>query len=313
MTRHAGTVVATWALMMILAAATPGAAQESLANARQLYASADYKSALTMLNTLLAASPAPQERQSIELYRTFCLVAMGSTDEANKAIEAMVSRDPLYRPNMEDVPPRLRTAFSDTRKRLLPALIQERYIIAKTAFDRGEYKMAADGFTQVLVALSDPDIAPAAKQPPLADLRVLASGFSDLTVRALTPPPVQSVPIAVPNPVRPLAETTAAPRAPSIYSQDDKNVQPAVAVKQDLPAYPGRVALDRIGVLEVIIDLSGSVESATMVEPVEPLYNRLLLAAAKTWIYRPARLDGQPVKYRKRIQITLSKDQPPGE
>jgi hypothetical protein len=238
---------------------------------------------------------------------------MGSTDEANKAIEAMVSRDPLYRPNMDDVPPRLRTAFSDTRKRLLPALIQERYVIAKTAFDRGEYKMAADGFTQVLVALSDPDIAPAAKQPPLADLRVLASGFNDLTVRALTPPPVQSVPIAVPTPVPSLAAATAAPRAPSIYSQDDKNVQPAVAVKQDLPAYPGRVAFDRVGVLEVVIDLSGSVESATMVEPVEPLYNRLLLAAAKTWIYRPARLDGAPVKYRKRIQITLSKDHPPGE
>ena len=313
MTRHAGTVVATWALIMILAAATPGAAQESLANARQLYASADYKSALTMLNTLLAASPSPQDRQSIELYRTFCLVAMGSTDEANKAIEAMVSRDPLYRPNMDDVPPRLRTAFSDTRKRLLPALIQERYIIAKTAFDRGEYKMAADGFTQVLVALSDPDIAPAAKQPPLADLRVLASGFNDLTVRALTPPPVQSVPIAVPTPVPSLAEATAPPRAPIVYNQDDKHVPPAVAVKQDLPVYPGRVSLDRVGVLEVVIDPSGGVESATMVEPVEPLYNRLLLAAAKTWIYRPARLDGQPVKYRKRIQITLSKVQPPGE
>jgi tetratricopeptide (TPR) repeat protein len=197
MTRHAGlVVVVTWAFA-ILAPSTPGAAQEpqSLASARQLYASADYKAALTMLNTLLAASPSPQERQSIELYRTFCLVAMGSTDEANKAIEAMVSRDPLYRPNMDDVPPRLRTVFSDTRKRLLPALIQERYVIAKTAFDRGDYKIASDGFTQVLVALGDPDIATAAKQPPLADLRVLASGFSDLTVRALTPPPVQTSPI----------------------------------------------------------------------------------------------------------------------
>ena len=43
-----------------------------------------------------------------------------------------------------------------------------------------------------------------------------------------------------------------------------------------------------------------------MLEGVEPLYNRLLLAAAKKWIYRPARLDGAPVKYRKRIQITLT-------
>src|SRR6185503_21325310 len=195
MMRHTQPVIAMLTLAMILAAVTPSAAQETLANARQLYASADYKSALTMLNTLLATSPSPQDRQSIELYRTFCLVAIGNTDEANKAIEAMVSRDPLYRPNMDDVPPRLRTVFSDARKRLLPALIQERYIIAKTAFDRGDYKIAAEGFTQVLVALGDPDIGPAAKQPPLADLRVLASGFNDLTVRALTPPPVPVVPM----------------------------------------------------------------------------------------------------------------------
>lgn len=305
MRRHAGPVIATWALAMILAASTQSAAQETLANARQLYASADYRNALTMLNTLLAASPSPQDRQSIELYRTFCLVAMGSTDEANKAIEAMVSRDPLYRPNMDDVPPRLRTVFSDARKRLLPALIQERYIIAKTAFDRSDYKTAAEGFTQVLIALSDPDIAPASKQPPLADLRVLASGFSDLTVRALTPPPVQAVPLTVQAP----PPTPMPPRAPIVYSQEDKNVSPAVAIRQDLPPFPGRVTFDRSGVVEVIIDPSGAVESAAVIEPVEPLYNRLLLAAAKTWTYRPARLDGAPVKYRKRIQITLSKTQ----
>jgi hypothetical protein len=290
-------------LAMILAAVTTGSAQESLTNARQLYASADYRSALTMLNTLLAASPSPQERQSIELYRTLCLVAIGSTDEANKAIEAMVSRDPLYRPNMDEVPPRLRTVFSDARKRMLPALIQERYLIAKTAFDRGDMKIAADGFTQVLMALADPDIAVAAKQPPLADLRVLASGFNDLTVRALAPPPVPVVPLVAqaPPPPAPVA------REPIIYTSDDMNVTAPVTVRQDLPQYPGRVMFDRAGVIEVVIDSMGAVETATMLEPMEPLYNRLLLTAAKNWTYRPARLDGNPVKYRKRIQVTLTR------
>jgi len=306
MTRHTQPVIAMLTLVMILAALTPSAAQESLANARQLYASADYRSALTMLNTLLTATPSPQERQSIELYRTLCLVAIGNNDEANKSIEAMVSRDPLYRPNMDEVPPRLRTVFSDARKRLLPALIQERYVIAKTAFDRGDMKIASDGFTQVLLALADPDIAVAAKQPPLADLRVLASGFNDLTVRALTPPPVPVVPMAVQAPPPPV---TVAPRQPVIYSQDDKNVMPPVMVRQDIPQYPGRVAFDRTGVLEVVIDINGAVESATMLEGVEALYNRLLLAAAKNWMYQPARLDGAPVKYRKRIQITLTRTQ----
>ena len=306
MKRHAQPVIAMVTLAMVLAALTPSAAQESLANARQLYASADYRSALTMLNTLLSASPSPQERLSIELYRTLCLVAIGNNDEANKSIEAMVSRDPLYRPNMDEVPPRLRTVFSDARKRLLPALIQERYVIAKAAFDRGDMKIASDGFTQVLLALADPDIAVAAKQPPLADLRVLASGFNDLTVRALTPPPVPVVPMTVQAPP---PQMPAAPRQPAVYSQEDKNVMPPVMVRQDIPQYPGRVTFDRSGVLEVVIDINGAVESATMLEGVEALYNRLLLTAAKGWMYQPARLDGAPVKYRKRIQITLNRTQ----
>jgi hypothetical protein len=300
--RHERPVVATWTLAIILAAFTPSSAQESLASARQLYASADYKSALMMLNTLLAASPSPQDRQAIELYRTFCLVALGSTDEANKAIEAMVSRDPLYRPNMDDVPPRLRTVFSDARKRLLPALIQERYVIAKAAFDRGDMKNAADGFTQVLMALSDPDVAVASKQPPLADLRVLASGFNDLTVRALTPPPVPVVPLAVQAP-----PPVSAPREPIVYSQDDGSVVAPVTVRQDMPQFPGRVMFDKAGVIEVVIDTNGQVESATMIQSMDPLYNRLLVAATKNWSYRPARLDGAPVKYRKRIQVTLAR------
>jgi hypothetical protein len=74
-----------------------------------------------------------------------------------------------------------------------------------------------------------------------------------------------------------------------------------------MPQYPGRVAFDRAGVVEVLIDASGAVEGVTMVLSVEPLYNRLLLAAAKNWLYKPARLDGKPVKYRKRIQVELSR------
>jgi hypothetical protein len=308
MRRYARPVVAIWTLAIILAA-SPGSAQESLADARQLYASADYRGALTMLNTLLSASPSPQERQSLELYRTLCLVAIGNNDEANKAIEAMVSRDPLYRPSMEEVPPRLRTVFSDARKRLLPALIQERYVIAKAAFDRGEMKLAADGFTQVLMALADPDIATASKQAPLSDLRVLAAGFNDLTVRALTPPPVPVAPAPVQPPPPQVATAAAVVREPVIYTQEDKNVMPPETVRQVMPTYPGRVTFDRAGVLEVIIDTNGTVESASMLEGGEALYNRLLLTAAKGWTYRPARLDGTPVKYRKRIQVTLSRSQ----
>ena len=58
---------------------------------------------------------------------------------------------------------------------MLPSIIQSRYELARSRFDRSDYKAAVEGFTEVLVALSDPDIAGAAKGPPLSDLRVLAA------------------------------------------------------------------------------------------------------------------------------------------
>jgi hypothetical protein len=293
--------------MGIGAGADRASAQESLASARQLYASAEYQGALTMLNGLLKANPATQDRQSIDLYRTFCLVALGVMDEASAAVDAMIKRDPLYHPNADEVPPRLRTLFRDARRRLLPGLIQQRYVSAKAAFDKNDYKAASEGFTQVLIGLSDPDIAQAAGEPPLADLKVLASGFNDLTIRSLTPAPAPPAP-AVAAAAPPTSVETPPPLARSIeiYSKNSTNVTEPVVIRQALPAFPGRVATARTGVVEVVIDETGAVESAAMVLALDPAYNRLVLAAAKSWVYRPARRDGAPVKYRKRVEIALT-------
>ena len=135
---------------------------------------------------------------------------------------------------------------------------------------------------------------------------MLAAGFSDLTVRAMAPPPVPVVVPAVQAPPPPVA---MAPREPVIYEQDAKNVVPPLAISQEMPVFTGKIPFDRVGVLEIVIDSNGSVESAMMVQPSDALYDRRLLAAAKTWVYRPARLDGAPVKYRRRIQVTLARTQ----
>jgi hypothetical protein len=294
--------------MGIGAGADRASAQESLASARQLYASAEYQGALTMLNGLLKTNPATQDRQSIDLYRTFCLVALGVMDEASAAVDAMIKRDPLYHPNADDVPPRLRTLFRDARRRLLPGLIQQRYLSAKAAFDKNDYKAASEGFTQVLIGLSDPDIAQAAGEPPLADLKVLASGFNDLTIRSLTPPPAPAPPAPTVAAAAPptSVETTPLARSIAIYSKNSTDVTEPVVIRQALPPFPGRVLTAKSGVVEVVIDETGAVESATMVLPLDPAYNRLVLAAAKSWVYRPARRDGAPVKYRKRVEIALT-------
>ena len=54
--------------------------------------------------------------------------------------------NPLYQPSTSDVSPRVRTAFSEVRRRLLPGIISQEYAQAKTAFDKKDFAAAAAGF-----------------------------------------------------------------------------------------------------------------------------------------------------------------------
>src|SRR5690348_17268604 len=122
-------------IALLLALALTAAEADSLATARDLYASAAYEDALAVLNKLPNAGRPADEIRATDQYRALCLLALGRTAEAEHAIEQVVAADPFYRP-ATDVSPRVRTAFSDVRKRMLPALIQAKYSEAKSAFDK---------------------------------------------------------------------------------------------------------------------------------------------------------------------------------
>src|SRR5207253_10108739 len=141
--------------------------------ARDLYASARYDEALAVLNDLHPgdASAAVSDRKSIEQYRSLCLLALGRGTEAESAIAAVVTADPSYLPGEVEASPRVRTAFSDVRRRLLPDIASSRYAEAKALFDRKEYATAAAQFRQVVGLLNDPDMG-----GKLPDLRTLVSG-----------------------------------------------------------------------------------------------------------------------------------------
>jgi len=289
-------------LGLLLIAAPRVEAQGSFQAARELYASAEYDGALTMLDGLLAVDRPSDEQRDIELYRVLCLVATGRERDAGGAIEALVARNPLYRPT-DDLPPRVRSTFSDVRRRLLPSAVQTTYQEAKAAFEFKDYTTAERGFSLVLEVLADPDVVTLASQSPLSDLRMLATGFHDLSKKALTPP--EPVVAALPPTPVVVQELPKAPPERKVYSSSDRNVVPPIAVAQRVPASPGPVRTAHAGVIEVVIDDTGSVESATMLATINPQYDRLALTAAKTWQYQPARLDGTPVKFLKRIQLNL--------
>lgn len=276
-------------------------AEDSLPAARELYASASYEDALAMLGRLNTGLRNDEGRVA-DQYRALCLLALGKTTEASQAIESVVAADPAYHPSEGEVSPRVRAVFSDVRRRLLPGLVQQKYVVAKTAYDRKDYKTAVVGFGQLLQLFDDPDLAPSADKPPLADLRVLSDGFHQLSQQALTPPPA---------PEPPPAAVTAKPAAPvpdptRIYSSADGNVVPPVTVRQELPPFTGVIDRAITGAMEVVIDENGRVATATVRGLGLAAYERQAMTAAQAWRYRPATLNGAPVKYRKLIQVSLS-------
>ena len=79
----------------VVASATVAAAdQDALAAARDLYAAAAYEDALAALDRLHPADRPVIEARSIEQYRAMCLLALGRGVEAERAIRAVIERDP---------------------------------------------------------------------------------------------------------------------------------------------------------------------------------------------------------------------------
>lgn len=270
---------------------------DPLAAARELYASARYDEALAVLNGLRPTVTEPVvDRKAIEQYRSLCLLALGRGSEAGTAIAAVVTADPMYQPSEAEASPRVRAAFSEVRQRLLPEIASTQYEAARAAFDRKEFALAQKQFRAVVALVADPDMG-----GRLADLRVLAAGFLDLATAAAVPP-------APPKP-EPVVTAPPAPEPPRVYTSDDGDVRPPVVVRQELPRVPAPIAQQTRsrGLLELVIDEQGRVAAMAMRTSLHPMYDALLLTAARDWRYRPATMNGKPVKYRKLIQVSLAR------
>jgi TonB family protein len=285
-----------------------------LDRARSLYDSASFDEALVLLDRVSSAQP-ESDVEEVQRYRALCLLALNRTSDAQHAIEIVFSRDPLFRLSDGDVTPRMRTAFDDVRRRLIPKVTQQLYASAKLTFDRKEYELAVTQFSDLLTFLEDADVR---ELPSLKEYRTLATGFRDLSQVALVtatkpaPAPPAPDPIAQGQPVMGQtadalslpaagANSGAVPAAPGI-------LEPPVVVRQQMPLWLGmREFLPRgnRGTLRVIVDEHGNVDDARVIESLHTVYDALLLSAARTWKYEPAKLDGKPVRYVKMIEVVL--------
>jgi TonB family protein len=302
-------------------------AQDPLATARSLYASAAYDEALKALQDIENNAP-PSAIREIEQYRFLCLLALGRSSEAKESITAVVTADPLYKLDPDTTSPRVVDAFRNVRREVLPDVTTAIYNVAKSAFDRKDYKIAEVQLRKVIALGADPDM-PGGR---VDDIVKLSKGFLDLTVTALNPAPATQT--ASTNPVQPGNPTPMAPaggnatptgtapagggnttappatkRVEVANAPGSGEIRPPMAIKQAVPPVPpdlSRFGQLRSGEIEVLIDETGKVQSAKVISSIHPVYDAMVMSAAKAWRYDPATADGVPVKYRKRIKITIS-------
>jgi TonB family protein len=286
--------------VLVALAASPAAGQTQMASVRELYAAASYEDALSALAGVNGSDPATAIEA--EQYRALCLLAIGRQGEARASVRRIVEKDPLYAPVESELTPRIATLFAETRRELLPAAARKEFAEAKALYEQKEHAEAVARLERVVRITSDPAVTQVAG---LEDLNLVADGLltlarakaaSDATARVAPPP--------APAPASP-----APPPAPIIYGGSDPTVTVPVAVTQEMPPWRPPTNLRNgvvlSGLVRVIIDETGKVESATMLRAIHPSYDTALLRAARGWIFKPAQKDGQLVKYAKVIEVQL--------
>jgi len=267
--------------------------------AKSLYLAASYSEALSALDKL----PDGADLAAADKYRALCFLGLDRQADAEQALESLVMRQPQY--SMDQLEsPKLVAMFKSIRARKLPEVAKSMFASAKGAYDKGDMKTASAQFTTLLAMLNGPDIG-----SELSDLKMLADGFSTLAQKQLPPP----APARAAENQAAVGRTGAPPAAPDapaqIFTIGDEDVIPPAPVIQNIPRWEAPNAMFQgtsyVGSIEVVIDENGSVVAANIRDKINVIYDPLIVAAAAKWKYRPALRNGQPVKYRKVIPVTL--------
>ena len=219
----------------------------------------------------------------------------------NRRSAAIVMRKPLLVLSETDYSPRVVALFREVRKKALPAAARQLYSQARSEFEEKKYAAAAAGFKQALQVIADADAE--SQAATLGDLKELVDGF--LALAEVKAAAIASPPPAVAAPSRPPPSRRKCPGRS--ISLADKDVTPPVVLTQAIPRWSlATNAVTRaLGTLELLIDETGVVETATMAEPVWPPYDIELIRATQKWRYEPALKDGTPVKFKRFLVINV--------
>ncbi|MBP1685291.1 MAG: hypothetical protein H6Q33_1434 [Deltaproteobacteria bacterium] len=155
------------------------------------------------------------------------------------------------------------------------------------------------GADAIVVPPSQPDL------PPFKafDLSTSLVGRLPTGEAALPPAPSLQPEAGRPAGMAPRGADLTAP----IYSIADRDVEPPVPVKPKIATVlPAGEREENLTVVDLMISDDGQVESLRLVRPVRGVRETMILSAVKAWQFKPALKDSQPVRYLKRIWISLS-------
>jgi hypothetical protein len=293
------------------AADQPGAPAPAgdLARARLLYAAASYEEALAVL----PQEPMPGEADEVDRYKALCLLALGRTTDAEQALERLVTRSPRFQITQEDSP-RIVELFREVRRRVLPLRAESLYRRAKADFDDRLYAQAAEKFAEAADIMGDPDVGASVR---MQELRIVAQEFRTLaeerakTAGAAAVPPAESADPperAESAPTPELAPPAETGDAGPVYTYLNSEVRPPVEVTRRMPPWnppPDQAWRTFRGLIEVVVDATGRVQGVRLLERIAPFYDVALTEAAWDWTFEPARLNGQPVRFRHQMQIVI--------
>lgn len=310
------TIVIVGALLIAAGAAPTG--QDLLSAAKDQYASAAYEDALSTLNRL-DGSVAPDVARQADEYRAFCLYALGRTGEAESVAESLIRKEPLVRLEAADASPRLESMFSDVRKRLLPSLIRDRYRVARAAVDQKSFAAAEPSLADARRMIAEAEKL-GVKDEGLSDLSVLVDGFLQLikssadqkteqpaVVAAAAPAAMAPAPMRSPAAVSARADASgAAAVIPRVYSAVDEGVSPPVVLEQRMPPMSNEMQLitrasKSRGMIDIVIDETGRVIDTSVRQSMNAAFDGMIVRESRKWKYRPAMVDGAPVRYVKTL------------
>jgi tetratricopeptide (TPR) repeat protein len=256
-------------------------AQDSVElRARELYASAEYDQALSVIGDA--------QEPSVQQYRALCLLALGRQADAEAALKRLITSAPEFTLSAEDMPPRFITLFAQQRREIVPGVLRKLFAEAREDYRAKAFDRALPQFKRVLALSADTEVRDA---EGVDDLRLLAESFIDIATASEAPKVDVAAPAAAPAAPAPV-------RLPTL----------PVAVRQEMPPWPSAIPVRArmSGSVKIRIDSHGKVVSAEMVRAIDPRYDARVLAATHFWEYKPATANGVPIEADSIIEININ-------